>query len=195
MADVLIIYAARDGARVRDIAKALGEAGLRVWRTDADSADEGAFDAREAALWTAPAILVVLSRAALASRCVIDEGVFARSLGKSVTVRIDASTPPKAWGDMAVFDLLQLPVSANPRWPGVVRALTKLASGDAQAAPLGGARALAMLAPSLATAGAVMLGFAGVMRGAELGLALIASGAFAAAAGMVLGVWRARVDL
>jgi TolB-like protein/Flp pilus assembly protein TadD len=169
---VFLSYARADQARAAQLAKALEAHGFDVW-WDALIEGGAAFAKRiETALDDADAVIVVWSRASVASDWVLDEASRGRDERKLVPVSLDGTPPPIGFRQYQSIDLSRWEADPEAREiAGVSRAIRAAAGLEAHASH--------MHAPRM-----------GTVKASRRGILLAAAGtAIAGAAGLF--AWRA----
>ncbi|MFY2762970.1 TIR domain-containing protein [Arenimonas sp. MALMAid1274] len=119
---VFLSYSRADQARARQVADALGQAGLTVWW---DSLIEGGASfakSIETALLASDAVVVLWSATSVASDWVLDEAGHGRDLRKLVPVSIDGTLPPLGFRQ---YQSIALPAGSGPADPAAVAAVVR----------------------------------------------------------------------
>lgn len=104
MADVLISYASEDRDRVRPLAQALEGRGFSIWWDRALASGQDYAEVIERELKSAKAVIVVWTRASVASTYVRDEAGRARDQGRLLPVMLDPVQPPLGFGSFQADD-------------------------------------------------------------------------------------------
>ncbi len=98
-------YARADQAQATKLARALEEAGLKVWWDTLIEGGAAFAKSIEAALEACDAVVVVWSKASVASDWVLDEAAKGRDLRKLVPVSMDGTLPPLGFRQYHSIDL------------------------------------------------------------------------------------------
>lgn len=176
---VFLSYSRADQARARQLADALGQAGLTVWWDTLIEGGASFAKSIEAALQASDAVVVLWSTASVASDWVLDEAAHGRDLHKLVPISIDGILPPLGFRQ---YQAIALPAGdrADPAAvAAIVRAVLAIASG-APTLPRTGTSAVAPLDRS--RRGLMLAGAAGVVLVAGAGVLGWRRGWFAPAA-------------
>ncbi len=126
---VFISYSRADKARARQLADALGQAGLTVWWDTLIEGGASFTKSIEAALQASDAVVVLWSATSVASDWVLDEAAHGRDLHKLVPISIDGTLPPLGFRQ---YQAIAMPAGDRADAAAVVaviRAVQALASG------------------------------------------------------------------
>lgn len=123
MSDVFVSYAHADQRRVDALITELQAERIDVWWDAHLPTGRNWDDELEAAMVTAPTILIVWSEAARASNEVKDEAFFARKLGKALPARLQPVDLPYRLDRIQRVELPDEPVRNCRDWPRLVAAL------------------------------------------------------------------------
>jgi len=202
VSDVFVSYAHADQRRVDALIRQLQAEQIDVWWDRHLPVGRNWDDELEAAMVTAPTILIVWSAAARASDEVKDEAYFARKLRKALPARLQAVDLPYRLDRIQRVELPEEPVERCPDWPRLVDALRErrgmvfvdvnaLRPGPASCARVDG-DALHTTWPALCVvAGLAVAGIGQATLGAQAPLAL-AAGSLLCGGGLMgaLMAWR-----
>ncbi len=168
-ADVFISYAREDRARIEALSRALETEGIPVWWDREISGGTEFTRETEARLNEAKAVLVVWSKASVASTWVCDEATVGRECGNLVPVAIDGVAPRLGFRSFQTIDLANWHGDRTaPEFLDLVRALKARISGEAPppislAAPTSFARWRKHRLPIVAVAAAALAIIAGAV--------------------------------
>jgi tetratricopeptide (TPR) repeat protein len=141
VADVFLSYARPDAASAERIARAFGKAGWSVWYDRELPAHRAYADVIASELESAPAVLVLWSRASVESEWVRSEANRARELRKLVQARVGDARLPMPFDQIQCADLTKWRgAAANPGWRQVSRSIDALVarpSSETAAPPTG----------------------------------------------------------
>ena len=115
MASVFLSYSRDDAAKAKALAQALEKAGHEVWWDRHISSGSDFSGAIEQALKRADVVLVLWSKAAIASSWVRDEAAEGRDSGRLVPVVLDDSRPPMGFRQFQAMDLSSWTGRGAPR--------------------------------------------------------------------------------
>jgi adenylate cyclase len=132
VASVFLSYSREDAAKARSLAQALEKAGHEVWWDRHINSGSEFSGEIEQALKQADAVLVLWSKAAIASAWVRDEATEGRDSGRLVAVVLDDSRPPMGFRQFQALDLSGWSGRGAPRqFAELVRAIEGK-SGDSR---------------------------------------------------------------
>lgn len=127
MADVFLSYARPDAASAERVARELGKAGWSVWYDRELPAHRAYSDVISSELESAPAVLVLWSRASAESEWVRSEANRARELHKLVQARVGEGRLPMPFDQIQCADLAKWRgAAANPGWRQVLKSIDAL---------------------------------------------------------------------
>jgi TolB-like protein/tetratricopeptide (TPR) repeat protein len=150
MSDVFLSYSRENQDTARLFAEALQRAGISVWWDDTLSAGEAYDEVTERALEGAKAVVVLWSKASVASRWVRAEATTADRNGTLVPVMIEACKRPIMFELRQTADLSQWKGDTHdPAWQRFVAGLLDVVSGGASPTPVA---ASATAAPTITRA-------------------------------------------
>lgn len=136
MADVFLSYARPDTAAAERVARELGEAGWSVWYDHELPAHRAYADVIASELESAPAVLVLWSKASTASEWVRSEANRARELRKLVQARIDDTRLPMPFDQTQCADLTKWRgASRHSGWSQVRKSVAALTDPAREPAP------------------------------------------------------------
>jgi TolB-like protein/Tfp pilus assembly protein PilF len=142
MSDVFLSYSRDDQATARLFAEALQRAGLSVWWDDTLNAGEAYDEVTERALESAGAVVVLWSKASVASRWVRAEATTADRNGTLVPVMLEACKRPIMFELRQTADLSHWEGDTHdPAWQRFVAGLLDLVSGGTAASTVAAAPA------------------------------------------------------
>ncbi|MBE2292636.1 MAG: TIR domain-containing protein [Xanthomonadaceae bacterium] len=101
---VFLSYSHADAKAARTVVESLEQAGFKVWWDQLISGGERFGSSTSQALEAAPAVVVLWSKASLASHWVHDEAAFARDHHRLVPVSLDGSEPPLGFRQFQYID-------------------------------------------------------------------------------------------
>lgn len=166
MADVFLSYARPDAAAAERIARELGKAGWSVWYDRDLPAHRAYSDVIASELEDAPAVVVLWSRASVASEWVRSEANRARELHKLVQARLDDARLPMPFDQIQCVDLPKgRTARARSGWTQVYSSIEALAArsgakpGAAPSKPSPSRRTLLVGGAAVAAAGVAGYGF------------------------------------
>ncbi len=105
LASVFLSYARDDAARIRALARALEQAGHRVWWDERIGGGAEFSGEIESALADADVVIVAWSQSARESHWVRDEAAIGRDSGRLVPVTLDSNPPPLGFRQFQAIDL------------------------------------------------------------------------------------------
>lgn len=175
MSDVFLSYSRENQETARLFAEALQRAGLSVWWDDTLSAGEAYDEVTERALEGAKAVVVLWSKASVASRWVRAEATSADRNGTLVPVMIEACKRPIMFELRQTADLSHWKGDMHDSaWQRFVAGLLDVVSGGAVSTSVTAGQAV----PAVAATRPQSRLFSASAIAAALGLLLVAAGAF-----------------
>lgn len=132
MADIFISYAREDRAEVAALAEALSQAGYSLWWDKNLTGGARYLDATEHELKSARAVLVVWTRASIASHWVADEAAVGRDSQKLVPITLDGAIAPLGFRQFQVIDFSGWKSGEGEAFAELCIALSRLAGQPAQ---------------------------------------------------------------
>jgi tetratricopeptide (TPR) repeat protein len=131
VADVFLSYARPDAAAAERVARELDEAGWSVWYDRELPAHRAYADVIASELETAPAVLVLWSKASIASEWVRSEANRARELHKLVQARLDDARLPMPFDQIQCADLKKWRgAGRHSGWSQVRKSIDALVGGE-----------------------------------------------------------------